>query len=122
MWKAAFQNGKTMDLHEALLFVLSYLALFALIGLYLVPAWTAIFRAHPRRGHILLLNLLLGWTIAGWVAALLWALRPFDPPPRSEVNDELEIERLLLPCKPDYDFRTLGHRRSGSGDLLARNP
>ena len=30
-------------------------------------------RRHHQTGAILVLNLLLGWTLLGWIAALVWA-------------------------------------------------
>lgn len=59
---------------EALIgFVL--LALVVVVGgaIYLLPAIVASKRNHTNRGSILVLNLLLGWTFIGWVAALVWA-------------------------------------------------
>lgn len=38
--------------------------------LYFIPT----FVAKSQRGAIFALNLLLGWTFVGWVAALVWAL------------------------------------------------
>jgi hypothetical protein len=110
-----------MDLHASILFVLSYLGLFALIGFYVAPSLLAVFRAHPQRGRIFLLNLLLGWTILAWITCLVWALGDFEPAPKTSEEDEFDLDRLVLPCKPDYDFRTQRHHRSGSGDLFAGN-
>ena len=45
----------------------------AFIMLYLVPTADAYDRAHPDALRISLLNVFLGWTVAGWVAALLWS-------------------------------------------------
>ncbi|MHC5125585.1 superinfection immunity protein [Pseudomonas inefficax] len=41
--------------------------------LYLLPAINAKSRKHPSAGAIFLLNLFLGWTILGWLAALIWS-------------------------------------------------
>jgi hypothetical protein len=41
--------------------------------LYLLPAFTAYNRKHPQRFFIMLLNLFLGSTFVGWIAALIWA-------------------------------------------------
>jgi len=46
----------------------------ALLFLYLLPWFVALGRGHPQAGAILTLDLLLGWTILGWVGALVWAL------------------------------------------------
>jgi hypothetical protein len=43
------------------------------VMLYLVPTADAYERAHPHALRIFLLNIFLGWTIAGWVAALVWS-------------------------------------------------
>lgn len=50
------------------------LALLALlIGCYFIPAVIAFTRGHHNRVAIFILNLLLGWTVLGWVAAIVWA-------------------------------------------------
>lgn len=41
---------------------------------YWIPTIIAFRRNHPSRGGILALNLFFGWTFAGWVVALVWAL------------------------------------------------
>jgi hypothetical protein len=43
------------------------------IALYLLPAIVACTRAHQSALAIFLLNLLLGWTVLGWIVALVWA-------------------------------------------------
>jgi hypothetical protein len=48
--------------------------LIALIALDLIPTWMAFRRNHPKRGQITILNVLLGWTVIGWVVAMVWAL------------------------------------------------
>ena len=45
----------------------------SLILLYLTPMSIAHRRSHPKAGSIEALNVLLGWTLIGWVAALVWA-------------------------------------------------
>ena len=49
--------------------------------LYLVPTFIAHIRDAEAYGKIFLLNVLLGWTVIGWLAALIWSLRakPFFP-------------------------------------------
>jgi hypothetical protein len=41
--------------------------------LYTVPWDIANFRCHKNRWSIAVVNVLLGWTFIGWVAALAWA-------------------------------------------------
>jgi hypothetical protein len=47
----------------------------ALIGLYLLPVLLAWARHVPDIGSIAVINILFGWTLAGWVIALALALR-----------------------------------------------
>ena len=42
-------------------------------GLYLIPTIVALMRDHPSKGGIIVLNVLLGWTLIGWVVSLAWA-------------------------------------------------
>lgn len=48
--------------------------------LYLVPSALALVRRHQNFWLIVLLNLLLGWTGVGWLAALVWACTAARPP------------------------------------------
>jgi hypothetical protein len=49
---------------------------FLLFGfcLYFLPTIVAIARHKTNLPAILLLNLLLGWSVIGWIVALVWAL------------------------------------------------
>jgi hypothetical protein len=44
-----------------------------LLALYFVPYIVARSRKHPQVTPILILNLFFGWTLIGWVGALVWA-------------------------------------------------
>jgi hypothetical protein len=50
---------------------LLFLGLF--ISLYCLPAIIASSRGHRQKTSITLVNLLLGWSVFGWIAALIWA-------------------------------------------------
>ncbi|RYG96441.1 MAG: superinfection immunity protein [Alphaproteobacteria bacterium] len=50
------------------------------LGLYLLPSIIAIFSAHPTAVGIIVLNVLLGWTVVGWVAAFVWSCIKSKPP------------------------------------------
>lgn len=52
------------------------LILACLVGLlvYLLPALLAWSMRHPHLMGVTLLDVLLGWTVIGWLAALIWAL------------------------------------------------
>ena len=44
---------------------------------YMLPTIVAALRRHPQLLAIFLINFLLGWTVIGWVGALVWSL--IDP-------------------------------------------
>ncbi len=48
------------------------------LALYLLPAIVALCRRHHNFAAIAALNILLGWTFLGWVAALIWSLTAVD--------------------------------------------
>jgi len=43
------------------------------VAIYFLPALIAANRDHKNSTSITVLNLFLGWTLIGWVAALVWA-------------------------------------------------
>ncbi len=56
---------------QGILQILFYIAVYAL------PSFIAYYRRLKDAGTITLVNLLLGWTVIGWVVALVWALKGF---------------------------------------------
>ena len=52
---------------------------------YFLPFLIALMRARPNTGAIFILNLFLGWTLVGWVVALVWAVSTNDPPKPTQV-------------------------------------
>lgn len=44
-------------------------------ALYFLPSYEASSRDHENFGAIGMLNLFLGWTLIGWVVAMVWAVR-----------------------------------------------
>ena len=51
----------------------SILFMFAFIGLYFLPSIFAYSGKKKNKSAILTLNLFLGWTVLGWVVALIWS-------------------------------------------------
>jgi len=51
------------------------------IGLlmYFLPTIVALVRSKRDTGVIFVLNLFLGWTMIGWIIALVWALKQDVP-------------------------------------------
>lgn len=54
-------------------------ALLVAASLYFLPTLLAAFRRRRNAVAIFALNLFLGWSIAGWVIALVWALSSEAP-------------------------------------------
>ena len=50
-----------------------WIVLLFIVGLYMLPTMIAFARGHHQRIAILLLNLFLGWSGLGWIAALVWS-------------------------------------------------
>lgn len=46
----------------------------ALAAVYFIPSWIALHRHHRSAVALLMVNIFTGWTVAGWVFALFWAL------------------------------------------------
>jgi Superinfection immunity protein len=44
-----------------------------LISLHFLPTMVAVARRHRSRLAIFLVNFLLGWTVIGWIVAMIWA-------------------------------------------------
>ena len=74
-------------------------ALAFLIGIYFLPDWVAQSRGHPDRGSIFILNLFLGWTFLGWVAALIWA--------NSYIDKNKRQQTAIVFYRPDPSNRIL---------------
>ncbi len=47
--------------------------------MYFLPTIIAFARSKRDTGSILLLNFFLGWTMIGWVVALVWAVKTDFP-------------------------------------------
>lgn len=54
--------------------IVGLLLLCLLLVLYFVPAAIAYARDHRNFAGVLLLNIFLGWTLVGYVMALIWSL------------------------------------------------
>ena len=57
-----------------------YLVLGSMLGLYAAPLIIAMVRDHHRLPWIGLLNLAAGWTIIGWIIALVWSVTTIRQP------------------------------------------
>ena len=52
---------------------LSFSTLLFMMFIYFLPALVALSRRHNNVAAIVLLNFFLGWTVIGWIAALIWS-------------------------------------------------
>ena len=74
------------------------------MGIYFMPAIVAYVRGHPSFVAIMVLNLLLGWSLVGWIVALVWAfsdmrvilLRSDDPSANNPLNQVEALEKLAV--------------------------
>jgi Superinfection immunity protein/Protein of unknown function (DUF2510) len=49
----------------------------AMLGVYVLPIIIGIRRKHPQIAPIALITVLLGWTVIGWIVALVWSVASF---------------------------------------------
>ena len=54
--------------------ILELLLVVLIFALYFLPTLIAFLRQHKNKLALFLLNLLLGWTVLGWVASLVWSV------------------------------------------------
>ena len=75
-----------------------------LILLYMLPSVIALARSHLNKFAIFWLNLLLGWTVFGWIAAFIWSL---TNPVKHVVTQVMQVrvsqESRGLSAAPDDD-------------------
>ena len=79
-----------------------------LVLVYFLPAIVGFYRKHHRAWAIFGVNLLLGWTVLGWIIAMVWAsTRKSLSSDRRDRQDMLdmrammvEIHTLLFPQDP----------------------
>src|SRR5271170_1884653 len=66
--------------------IVGWFIAFVLLFPYFLPTIIAILRRKANTGGIFVLNLLLGWTLIGWIGALVWSLSA-DAQPTIIVNN-----------------------------------
>jgi hypothetical protein len=54
------------------------IVVFVALWLYFLPTIVAMGRGHPNAAPIFVVNLVFGWTLLGFVAALAWSLTAID--------------------------------------------
>lgn len=69
----------------------SFVFLTVLLLPYLIPSIVAYRRWHKNFKAILALNILLGWTLLGWIVCLVWA---FTSDTKSEAIDDKDTKNI----------------------------
>ena len=65
-----------------------WMALILVLAFYFLPTIVANQNCHKSEGLIFFINLLFGWTLIGWLAAVIWAASgPFRTGSRPVVAD-----------------------------------
>ena len=54
--------------------IIGMLMIVVMVLMYFLPTFIAFAAKRKNKAAIFILNLLLGWTFIGWVAALVWAM------------------------------------------------
>jgi Superinfection immunity protein/zinc-ribbon domain len=68
--------------------------LIAAVGLFLYFVPTFVGKDKHNAGAIFALNLFLGWTLVGWVVALVWAISK-DSPPAPVIVNQPQLPAIL---------------------------
>jgi hypothetical protein len=50
------------------------MTLLIIVMMYFIPTICAISRKHNNTAAIVCVNILLGWTVLGWIASMVWSL------------------------------------------------
>ena len=71
--------------------IIAFISIILLIavaaGFYFIPTIVAAAKKSKRASAVAVLNLLLGWTLIGWVVALVWAVaEPEETPNQPKVK------------------------------------
>ena len=86
------------------------LAFFIGAAIYFLPSWIG--SDKENRTAIFLVNLLLGWSLIGWVVALVWAVKK-DPAPAQIIVQQTPVARppVSLPVEPQARVNRLRELR-----------
>ena len=86
-----------------------------LIALYFVPTIIVTLDRHPRRIPIIVLNIVAGWTVVGWIVALIWALMA----PEATAAAAPHAIPVDFPADKPGKFKIIGvDRNSGLDEVL----
>lgn len=90
---------------------MTFVTICLILALYLLPSFVAAYRVHHNAVAIIVLNILLGWTVLGWVGALVWACTAVSPVPGlpdpewCRDDDDPQIDDFLAAHSRKYPSR-----------------
>jgi hypothetical protein len=73
IWAETFMASKPDNVAH---FGLLFLAVAVSVPAYFIPTRLAKFHRHPHQVSISVVNLLIGWSLLGWLACVIWASNP----------------------------------------------
>jgi predicted amidophosphoribosyltransferase len=68
--------------------------------LYLLPTFAAVGRKHRNAGAICALNLLVGWTVLGWIVAMVWSMTANTAQPAAATARHIPCPECREPILP----------------------
>ena len=82
-----------------------FITLIIFVPLYFLPTIVAAKRNHQSSGGIFALNLLLGWTMIGWIIALVWSCSAvYHSDSTSNTTNPTTQNKSLCPyCRANVD-------------------
>lgn len=78
----------------------AFIAMTAIVtvpALYMLPTIEAWLKKHPNLASIALVNFFLGWTLVGWVVAVVWAFKKSEP--QSVMAPQKPYEPMFQPAE-----------------------
>jgi len=85
---------------EAVLVLLVAAAVLIALPIYFLPSMVALFRGAEHGCAVFAINLLAGWTMIGWVAAMVLAFLSPNPAQRREEAARMQAMQSLSPPQP----------------------
>jgi hypothetical protein len=82
-----------------------------MLALYFLPSILA--RQKRQATAVFVLNLLLGWTVLGWIGALVWAL--VEPQPPTQVIVQTNVPAVTNAMTPMFAFCSSCGKQSDAG-------
>ena len=102
------ENPTTMDSVTLIRLIAGLIFLVVVIPLYFLPTFVA--RKKRQFIPILVLNLLLGWTLIGWVGALVWALSSESQPMQVVVQQTPAVAQVSVLCSSCGKYSASGSK------------